>query len=120
PLNRSGSDFSDRDRDLLRLLQRLGKPMLRRKRAEHMFRLLDAAALTGEMRRNLMGLGLSARQAEVAFWMLKGKSNTDIGAILDVGAQTIRQHSMAIYRRLGVGGRLALQREVFRSIAGFD
>jgi DNA-binding CsgD family transcriptional regulator len=48
--------------------------------------------------------------------MLKGKSNGDIGTILDIGGQTVRHHSMAIFARLGVGGRLALQRAVLRSI----
>lgn len=120
PLNRKGSDFTRRDIEVLSLLQGTARPALRRKRAEHQFRLLDAAVLSADLLRSLMGLGLSQRQAEVAFWMLKGKSNTDVGAILDIGAQTVREHSIAIYRALGVGGRLALQRAVFRSIADLD
>ena len=117
PLNRKGADFTRRDIQALTLLRRLALPVLRRKRAEHQLSLLDAAALSPELLRSLMGFGLTERQAEVAFWMLKGKSNADIGTILDVGAQTVRQHSMAIFQRLGVNGRLALQRAVFRSIA---
>lgn len=120
PLNRKGSDFTRRDIQTLALLQQLAGPVLRRKRGEHQLRLLDLAKLTPDLQRSLMGLRLTERQAEIAFWMLKGKSNTDIGTILDIGAQTVRQHSMAIYRRLGVNGRLALQRTVLRSVAGVD
>ncbi len=120
PLNRSSSDFSDREMQSLTLLQQLALPVLRLKRIQHQYELLDAATLSPQLRRNLMRLGLSQRQAEVAFWMLKGKSNTVIGAILDVGAQTVRQHTIEIYRRLGVTGRLMLQRAVLRSIIGAD
>ena len=88
-----------------------------RRRAEHQFRLLDSADLSPDLLRSLMAFGLSMRQAEVAFWMLKNKSNTDIGTILDIGTQTVRQHSMAIFRRLGVDGRQTLMRSVFRAIA---
>lgn len=117
PLNRKGRDFSDRDLQVLSLLQRMAQPALRRRRAEHQFRLLDSADLSPDLLRSLMAFGLSMRQAEVAFWMLKNKSNTDIGTILDIGTQTVRQHSMAIFRRLGVDGRQTLMRSVFRAIA---
>lgn len=120
PLNRSSSDFSDREMQSLALLQQLALPVLRLKRIQHQYELLDAATLSPQLRRNLMRLGLSQRQAEVAFWMLKGKSNTVIASILDVGAQTVRQHTIEIYRRLGVTGRLTLQRAVLRSITGAD
>jgi DNA-binding CsgD family transcriptional regulator len=116
PLNRSGSDFTEDDLGRLAHLRRHARPVLRQKRAMLHLKLLDSADLTPELRRRLMGLGLTDRQSEVAFWMLKGKSNTDIATILDIGADTVRHHSMAIFRRLGSDGRLALQRAVVRSI----
>jgi len=114
PLNRSGQDFTDRDVEALHLLRRIARPLLRRKRLEHQLRLLDRATLSPELKRSLVGLGLTERQAEVAFWILKGKSNAEIGVLLDIGTQTARQHSIEIYRRLGVGGRLMLQRSIFQ------
>lgn len=120
PLNRSGSDFSSREVQGLTLLQQLSLPVLRLRRTQHHLQMLNAAALSPELTRGLMRMGLSRRQAEVAFWMLKGKSNTDIGTILDVGAQTVRQHTIEIYRRLDVAGRLALQRTVLQSLTGAD
>jgi len=116
PLNRGGSDFSDRDRDALVALRRLARPVVRQKRAQHHLALMERAALTADLQRVFLGLGLSGRQAEVAFWMLKGKSNTDIGTILDIGPDTVRHHSMAIFRRMGVAGRLALQRAVIAAL----
>jgi len=114
PLNRSGQDFTDRDMEVLHLLRRIARPVLRRKRLDHHLRLLYRATLSPDLKRSLMGLGLTERQAEVAFWILKGKSNAEIGTLLDIGTQTARQHSIEIYRRLGVGGRLMLQRAVFQ------
>lgn len=116
PLNRSGSDFTDADKAVLAALQRVVRPALWQKRARHHLDLIERAELTPQICRMLMGFGLTDRQAEVAFWMLKGKSNTDIATILDIGAQTVRHHSMAIFARMGVGGRLALQRAVIRSM----
>lgn len=118
PLNRSGSDFTDREVQALLLLQQLALPVLRLRRTQHQLEMLEAATPSPELTRNLTRLGLSQRQAEVAFWMLKGKSNTDIGTILDVGTQTVRQHTIEIYKRLGIAGRLALQRAVLHSVAG--
>ncbi|QYK41976.1 MAG: helix-turn-helix transcriptional regulator [Paracoccaceae bacterium] len=118
PLNRSGRDFSAREVQSLSLLQQLAMPVLRLRRSQHRQALMDAAALSPELARAMMRMGLSPRQTEVAFWMLKGKSNTDIAAILDVGMQTVRQHTIEIYRRLGIAGRLALQRVVLQSVTG--
>lgn len=120
PLNRSGGDFSNREMQSLSLLQQLALPVVRLKRSQHQFDLLEAATLSPELCRNMMRLGLSQRQAEVAFWMLKGKSNAAISIILDVGAQTVREHTIGIYKRLGVAGRLALQRTILQSITGAD
>lgn len=116
PLNRKGRNFTRGDIQRLTLLQRLGQPVLRQKRAAHRMRLLQAAELTPDLTRALIGLGLTERQAEVVFWMLKGKSNTDIGTILGIGAQTVRQHTIAIYSRFGVRGRMTLQRTVLGSV----
>lgn len=119
PLNRKHKDFTRRDIEVLSLFQHLARPILRKKRSAHQYQLLQSAKLTPDTLRALIGLGLTERQAEVAFWMLKGKSNTDIGTILDIGTQTVRQHTISIYRRFGIQGRLALQRTVLRSILDF-
>ena len=117
PLNRKGSDFSIRDVEVLSLLQRLAHPILCQMRVEHQSKLMASAELSPEMLRSLMSFGLTPPQSEVVFWMLKGKSNTDIGTILDIGTQAVRQRSIAIFQKLGVDGRIALQHEVIRTLA---
>lgn len=115
-LNRSGSDFGHRDLALLAELRRLARPVLRAKRAEYHLRLMYRPDLDPDMVRGLMALGLTDRQSEVAFWMLKGKSNSDIATILGIGAQTVRHHTIAIFARLGVDGRLSLQQRLVRAV----
>jgi len=117
PLNRKGRDFSTRDVEVLSLLQRLAHPILCQKRIEHQTKLMDDAELHPVLLRSLMSFGLSPPQSEVVFWMLKGKSNSDIGAILDIGTQAVRQRSIAIFKKFGVDGRLAMQREILNVLA---
>lgn len=52
-------------------------------------------------------LGLSKREAEVLYWVAKGKENPDIAKILYVGVTTIRKHLENIYQKLGVTTRAA-------------
>ncbi len=115
-INRKTTAFSARDTQVLLLLQRLCRPIYRAKRASHYIKLIQTAEFTPALQRCLMGFGLSERQAEVCFWMLQGKSNSEIGVILDVGAQTIRQHSIKIFERLDASGRMAMQQAVILGI----
>ena len=115
-VNRKTAAFSARDTQALLLLQRLCRPIYRAKRAMHYMKLIQTAQFTPALQRCLMGFGLTERQAEVCFWMLQGKSNNEIGVILDVGAQTIRQHSIKIFERLDASGRMAMQQAVILGI----
>lgn len=54
--------------------------------------------------RPLMGLGLSAREAEVLFWMSNGKATREIAVIIDAAPGTVRKHCEHIYTKLGVEG----------------
>ena len=49
--------------------------------------------------------GLTAREAEVLSWITNGKSNRDIGTILDLSPRTINKHLEHIHRKLGVENR---------------
>jgi DNA-binding response OmpR family regulator/DNA-binding CsgD family transcriptional regulator len=48
---------------------------------------------------------LTAREAEVLFWIAKGKTNRDIGQILGTSPRTINKHSEKIYKKLAVENR---------------
>jgi len=49
--------------------------------------------------------GLTPREAEVLLWIARGKSNRDIGEILDLSPRTVNKHLEHIYVKLGVENR---------------
>ncbi len=55
----------------------------------------------------LLQLGLTAREAEVLWWIAQGKSNPDIATILGAGVRTIHKHVENIFRKLGCETRAA-------------
>ena len=50
---------------------------------------------------------LTAREAEVLYWVAKGKTNRDIGDILGSSAATVKKHLEHVYAKLGVETRTA-------------
>ncbi len=52
-------------------------------------------------------LPITAREAEVLFWLSQGKSSRDIGEILGLSHRTVTKHLEAIYAKLGVENRTA-------------
>jgi DNA-binding CsgD family transcriptional regulator len=50
-------------------------------------------------------LGLSKREAEVLFWVAKGKENSEIAKILYVNTATVKKHLEHIYQKLEVTTR---------------
>jgi DNA-binding CsgD family transcriptional regulator len=53
-------------------------------------------------------LGLTPRQAEVAYWVAQAKTNSEIAIILDTSPRTIDKHMERILERLAVENRAAL------------
>jgi DNA-binding response OmpR family regulator/DNA-binding CsgD family transcriptional regulator len=51
--------------------------------------------------------GLTAREAEVLYWVVKGKINRDIGDILGASPATIKKHLERIHAKMGVETRTA-------------
>ena len=56
----------------------------------------------------LLALGLTTRQAEVAYWVAQGKTNPEIAVILDTSPRTIDKHMERILARLGFENRATL------------
>ncbi|MDB5744276.1 MAG: two component transcriptional regulator, LuxR family [Polaromonas sp.] len=50
---------------------------------------------------------LTAREAEVLYWVVKGKVNRDIGEILGASPATVKKHLERVYAKLGVETRTA-------------
>ncbi|HET6406868.1 MAG TPA: response regulator transcription factor [Chthoniobacteraceae bacterium] len=52
-------------------------------------------------------LGLTPREAEVLFWVAQGKTNAEIGIILDASPATVKKHVEHILEKLEVENRAA-------------
>lgn len=52
-------------------------------------------------------LGLTRREVEVLTWVNDGKTNAEIGEILDTSPRTVQKHLEHIFEKLGVGTRTA-------------
>ncbi len=52
-------------------------------------------------------LGLTTRECEVLTWVTAGKSNREIGVILQCAAKTVEKHLEHIYEKLDVPNRAA-------------
>ncbi|MBT0961753.1 response regulator transcription factor [Denitromonas iodatirespirans] len=55
----------------------------------------------------LPAFGLTAREAEVLYWVSKGKTNRDVGDILGLSPRTVHKHLEHIFAKLGVETRTA-------------
>ena len=51
--------------------------------------------------------GLTAREAEVLYWVVRGKINRDIADILGASPATVKKHLERIHAKLGVETRTA-------------
>ena len=56
--------------------------------------------------------GLTPREAEIANWVVAGKTNAEIGSILDISERTVQKHLEHVFEKLGVPNRAALVREL--------
>jgi DNA-binding CsgD family transcriptional regulator len=91
-LERSGRNYTDRDRTLLHLF----RPHLARMR------------VNAESRRRMdASCGLTPREAEVLGWVARGKTNVEIADALFISPQTVRKHLENIFEKLGVRTRTA-------------
>ncbi|GJE17364.1 response regulator transcription factor [Methylobacterium marchantiae] len=73
---------------------------------EVLLRLSRDASATG-IERLRSNLPITAREADVLFWLSRGKSSRDIGDILGLSPRTVTKHLESIYAKLGVENRTA-------------
>ena len=57
--------------------------------------------------KDLLVLGVTNREAEVLFLIAKGKTNPEIGILLDISTRTVQKHVEHIYVKIGVETRTA-------------
>lgn len=61
-------------------------------------------------------LTLTQREAEVLFWIARGKSNRDIADILTLSPRTVNKHLEQIYSKLGVENRTSAAALAMRTL----
>jgi CheY-like chemotaxis protein/DNA-binding CsgD family transcriptional regulator len=67
-----------------------------------------------------LSLKLTAREAEVLYWVVKGKTNKDIGDILGSSPMTVKKHLERVFVKLGVETRTAAAGVAMRRIRGLQ
>jgi len=101
-LNRSGTPFGARDRDLAEVI----RPHL-----ANLYHLAVARArsrdLPADASFDRAAAPLTLREREVLDWVAAGKTNRDIAAILFASPRTVEKHLEHIYEKLGVETRTA-------------
>ena len=60
---------------------------------------------------------LTSREADVLIWIAAGKSNRDIGEILDISARTVNKHLEQIFVKLGVENRASAAAMAVQALA---
>ncbi|MFT4191737.1 MAG: response regulator transcription factor [Comamonas sp.] len=63
-------------------------------------------------------LRLTGKEAEVLYWVVKGKTNRDIGDILGCSTATVKKHLEHVYAKLGVETRTAAAGLAMGRVAG--
>lgn len=61
---------------------------------------------------------LTSREAEVLYWVSKGKTNKDIGDILGTSPRTVNKHLEHVFEKLGVETRTAAANLAMGKVAG--
>jgi DNA-binding NarL/FixJ family response regulator len=75
-----------------------------RPNGEYLLRVSSEETLSGEERLRRT-LNLTAREAEVLYWLANGKTNKDISQILGMAVRTVNKHLEQIFPKLGVENR---------------
>ncbi|BFU89451.1 MAG: hypothetical protein NTAFB01_06380 [Nitrospira sp.] len=60
-----------------------------------------------DLQKRLREAGLTAREAEVLLWVVKGKTNNEVAVILGTQPATIKKHLKGIYVKFGIESRMA-------------
>ena len=63
---------------------------------------------------------LIAREAEVLYWLVKGKADLDIGDILGSSPRTVQKHLEHVFEKLGVETRTAAAAMAMGKVRGLE
>lgn len=91
-LDRSDADFTDREQDLLTMLQ------------DHLIE-MRTVAMAGRDSEVVAGSQLTMREAQVLMWATRGRSDDAIAAMFGMAPATVGKHLEHAYEKLGVHSR---------------
>jgi len=76
---------------------------------------VSSSALTVEhcVQRGLTALGLTAREKEIAEWVLKGLGNGEIARVAELSEKTVKQHVTQIFQKARVHSRAEFFSSIF-------
>ena len=83
---------------------------------ELLFRLAEVTA-GGDEQILQQTLQLTSREAEVLLWISRGKSNREIGEILNISPRTVNKHLEQVFVKLGVENRASAAARAVRALA---
>ena len=82
---------------------------------ELLFRLTETSTVPDEQLLQ-QTLSLTTRESQVLLWISRGKSNREIGEILDISPRTVNKHLEQVFVKLGVENRAAAAARAVRSL----
>lgn len=83
---------------------------------EHLFRASESLAVTGATDTLKHQFSVTVREADVLLWIAHGKTNREIGQILEMSPRTVNKHLEQIFRKLGVENRTSAAAVALRYI----
>lgn len=109
-LKRKNHDFSDDDIAAAEAVARLlTRPLAEKAPAD-----LSPEKCAGRI---AAALGVSRREAEIAYWVFMGKRNKEIAQILGISPDTVRTHVQNIFRKQMVSSRFDLAHAILRTLS---
>lgn len=82
---------------------------------EHLLR-IGQGAVVDEAELLRREFTLTGREAEVLFWIARGKSNKDISSVLQISPRTVNKHLEQIFEKLGVENRASAAAVTIRAL----
>lgn len=83
---------------------------------EHLLRLIDLNSNEDATQRLREGFSVTGREADVLLWIANGKTNREIGLILNMSPRTVNKHLEQVFRKLGVENRTAAAATAIRCL----
>ncbi|MDO3381890.1 response regulator transcription factor [Gilvimarinus algae] len=84
---------------------------------EYLLRLTDTPNAENHTDLLRQAFSLTSREADVLLWIANGKTNREIGQILEMSPRTVNKHLEQIFKKLGVENRTSAAAMAIRALA---